>query len=61
MDGRAVGRVTLDNAGYVEKSFGVFDLRPGQRLEVVYVNDAYGGNDQQDRNAVVDTLILQPR
>ncbi|WP_264774455.1 Ig-like domain-containing protein [Deinococcus aetherius] len=50
---------TLDSATYVTRSFGEFDLTPGEVLNLSFINDLYGGPGQ-DRNAVVDYLVIEP-
>jgi subtilisin family serine protease len=61
VNGKAVGRLTVDGAGYALKSFGVFKIKAGDLLEVVFTNDAYEGSADKDRNAFLDILNLQPR
>lgn len=57
-NGREFARATLDSNTYVLRSLGTFDLTAGQLLEVVFMNDAYGGSGM-DRNAVVDHLQFE--
>ncbi len=61
IDGKPVGRVTVDNASFIVKTFGTYNLKPGMLLEVVFVNDAYDGSPETDRNAILDLLVLQPK
>ncbi len=61
VNGKAVGRVGVDNAAYALKSFGAFNVKAGDLLEVVFTNDAYDGSADKDRNAFLDILNLQPR
>ncbi|WP_102127683.1 right-handed parallel beta-helix repeat-containing protein [Deinococcus planocerae] len=60
LDGRRVATATVQGEAYSTQVLAEVDLRPGQRLEVVFVNDAYGGARTKDRNAVVDRLDLTP-
>ncbi len=61
IDGKSVGKLTVNNDGYALKSFGTFELKPGMLLEIVFTNDAYDGAAEKDRNVFVDVLNLQPR
>lgn len=60
VDGRRVGAVTLEGGEYALRALASVPLRPGQRLDVVFVDDAYGGSRDKDRNAVLDQLALTP-
>lgn len=53
-----VGRAELTSATYRISELGSAALQPGDRLSVVFLNDAYAGQADQDRNAVVDHLVL---
>lgn len=55
LDGRQVATATLQANTYQLRTLGEVALHPGQRLEVVFINDAYGGRGK-DRNAVLDRL-----
>jgi hypothetical protein len=61
IDAKRVGRVTVDNASFTVKTFGTYNLKPGMLLEVVFVNDAYDGSPETDRNAILDLLVLRPK
>lgn len=56
---RVMSTTTLDTKGYAPRGFGEFDLRPNQEMFVSFLNDRYGGPGQ-DRNAVVDSLLIEP-
>ncbi|WP_264777865.1 right-handed parallel beta-helix repeat-containing protein [Deinococcus aetherius] len=60
LDGRRVGAVTVTNGEYALQTLANVSLRPGQRLDIVFVNDAYDGAQDRDRNAVLDQLALTP-
>ncbi|WP_180970193.1 carbohydrate-binding domain-containing protein [Deinococcus planocerae] len=55
-----LGTQELASATYATSTFGTYALKPGDSLDVVFTNDAYGGTSSTDRNAVVDYLILDP-
>ena len=57
---KETARVTLSTTDYTEFSANAADLKPGDRISVVFTNDAYGGVGR-DRNAVIDHLILNAR
>ncbi|GMA13843.1 right-handed parallel beta-helix repeat-containing protein [Deinococcus metallilatus] len=59
LDGKRVAAATLQSRAYATQTFAKVELRPGQRLEVVFVNDAYDGSPDKDRNAVVDRFDLK--
>lgn len=50
---------TLDTPTYAPRGFGQFDLRPNQEMSVSFLNDRYDGPGK-DRNAVVDSLLIEP-
>ncbi|MEF2278013.1 SBBP repeat-containing protein [Deinococcus sp. YIM 134068] len=56
---RRLATTTLDTATYDQRSFGAFDLQPGQELVFRFLNDLYEGPGK-DRNAVVDYLVIEP-
>ncbi len=56
---RRLGEATLDSGAYATRPFGEFDLIPGAVLQVSYLNDLYEGPGQ-DRNAIVDYLLIEP-
>lgn len=60
LDGRRVAAAAVQGDAYTTQLLAQVDLRPGQRLEIVFVNDAYGGARDKDRNVVVDRLDLNP-
>ncbi|WP_216327571.1 right-handed parallel beta-helix repeat-containing protein [Deinococcus aestuarii] len=59
VNGTEKGRVELNQATYSAFTVGNFDLKSGDTLDVIFVNDAYGGG-LNDRNAIIDYLIIDP-
>ncbi|WP_216327032.1 right-handed parallel beta-helix repeat-containing protein [Deinococcus aestuarii] len=58
--GTGIGTQELSSASYSTYTFGNYVLKPGDVLDVVFTNDAYGGSSATDRNAVVDYLMIDP-
>ncbi|BDP43390.1 hypothetical protein DAETH_33590 (plasmid) [Deinococcus aetherius] len=58
VNGAEKGRVELSSATYAVFTVGTFALKPGDTLDVTFINDAYDGAN--DRNAVIDYLIIDP-
>ncbi|ADV67711.1 carbohydrate-binding domain-containing protein [Deinococcus maricopensis] len=58
-NGQSLGTLTLDNTAYAERAFTTTALKAGDALVVRLLNDAYAGPDQ-DRNAVIDYLVVTP-
>jgi len=58
IDGQAVSRITLDNDDFFN-TYLKLDLAPGiHLLEIQYVNDYSYAKDQQDRNAVIERIVI---
>ena len=45
---------------FVLNTFGEFLVRPGDVLDASFTNDLYGGTASNDRNVIVDYLVLDP-
>jgi subtilisin family serine protease len=60
INGKTIGKTQINSNGFVKRGFGTFDLQPGQQLEVVFLNDEYGGKPDKDRNVILDALLLEP-
>jgi subtilisin family serine protease len=60
VNGKTIGKAEINAGGFVKRGFGTFDLQPGMQLEVVFLNDNYGGKPERDRNVIVDALLLEP-
>ncbi|MEF2279868.1 SBBP repeat-containing protein [Deinococcus sp. YIM 134068] len=56
---RRLATATLDTATYDLRTFGEFEVQPGQTLVFRFLNDHYEGPGR-DRNAVVDYLVIEP-
>jgi subtilisin family serine protease len=60
INGKRVGKVEINANGFVKRNLGTFELQPGLQLEVVFLNDAYKGSPERDRNVILDSLLLEP-
>ena len=61
VDGKRLGEdVAVERATYQEKTFGEVDLSSEQPIEVIFINDNWGGSAERDRNLYVDHLVLEP-
>lgn len=58
--GKNLGEKAVGNRQYQTVSFGVHRLIKGERIEVVFTNDKWGGSQDKDRNLVIDHLAIEP-
>lgn len=60
VNGTERGRVELSSRTYTAFTVGTFSLKPGDTLDVTFLNDAYDGSAATDRNAIIDYLSIDP-
>jgi subtilisin family serine protease len=60
VNGKTVAKTEINSSGFIKRGLGKIELQPGQQLEVVFLNDEYGGKPEKDRNVIIDALLLEP-
>lgn len=60
VNGKTVAKTQINSSGFIKRGLGKIELQPGQQLEVVFLNDDYGGKPGKDRNVIIDALLLEP-
>ena len=60
LNGREAGKAELNTVRYEVKWVATMNLKGGDTLDVVFLNDAAGNGQGQDRNAIIDHLVVDP-